>query len=146
VDRVRVVDDGEALRLVRGDGGEFDPAREALASEPLAADVGAAGTVRVVTFDDDAVGLRAEVSAAAVLVTSELAAPGWTVEVDGALRPVRVVNAGFRAVELSAGAHDVVFRYRPALGRIGLGIGAVALVVLLGCALPARSPTHDVAG
>jgi hypothetical protein len=146
VDRVRVVDDGEALRLVRGDGGEFDPAREALASEPLTADVGAAGTVRVVTFDDDAVGLRAEVSAAAVLVTSELAAPGWTVEVDGALRPVRVVNAGFRAVELSAGAHDVVFRYRPALGRIGLGIGAVALVVLLGCALPARSPTHDVAG
>jgi len=140
VGRVRVVDDREALRLVRGDDGEFDPTREALAREPLAADPGAAGPVRVVAFDDDGVVLRADASAPAVLVTSELAAPGWTVEVDGARRPVRVVNAGFRAVEVSAGAHEVVFRYRPALGRIGLGIGVVALLLLLACALPSRSP------
>jgi hypothetical protein len=140
VHRVRVVPDDEALRIVRGDAGVFDPAAEALAAEPV--DVTAtmaSGSVEVVAYDDDRIQLRAVVPASALLVTSELAYPGWTVAVDGRDARVRTVNAAFRAVALPAGTHDVVFRYRPRLGRAGLAIGAVGLLVILACALSPRN-------
>jgi hypothetical protein len=137
---VRLATDDEALALVRGEAGPFDPAQQAIVDGPV--DVAPAvgpEEVRVVAYDDDVIHLRARASAAALLVTSELAYPGWTVSVDGGEVRLRTVNAGFRAVEVPAGEHDVVFRYRPALGRAGLALGLVALVVLALCAQPRRS-------
>jgi hypothetical protein len=32
-----------------------------------------------------------------------------------------------------------VFAYRPLLGRVGLGLGGLGLVVVLGCALSSRA-------
>jgi hypothetical protein len=108
VHRVRTMPDDEALRVVRGEGGPFDPATEALASEPMT--VGASirpVPVRVVEYDEDEITLHASAPAAALLVTSELAYPGWTAQVDGTDARLRTVNAGFRAVEVPAGEHDV---------------------------------------
>src|SRR5262249_33560691 len=140
VHRVRVVGDDEALRLVRGDGAPFAPDEEALASEPLVAEASAEpGTVTVVGYDADAIALRAGSPAAGVLVTSELAYPGWTATVDGRDAAVRTVDFGFRAVEVPAGTHDVVFRYRPRRGRIGLALGGIgAIAILAGAVLRRR--------
>jgi hypothetical protein len=139
VHRVRTVPDDEALRIVRGEGGPFDPASEALAREPIAVAGGdAGGTVHVVGYDADEIRLRASAPGAALLVTSELAYPGWRGEVDGRDVRVHTVNAGFRAVELPAGEHDVVFRYRPTPGGLGLLVGGLAAAIVVACALPRR--------
>jgi hypothetical protein len=145
VDRVRVVPEAEALRIVRGEAGTFDPAEEALVSASIGV-APATGRVEVVTYDDDRLALRAETSAATLLVTSELAYPGWRVTIDDREAPVLSVNAGFRAVALPAGAHDVVFDYAPVRGRIGLALGAAGLLVILACTASARRRRDQAAG
>jgi hypothetical protein len=144
VHRVREVrDDAEALRIVRGESGRFDPAVEAIAGRPFAVSPATgAETVAVVTNDDDRLVLRARASAPSLLVTSELAYPGWTATVDGRAVIVRTVNAGFRAVELAAGEHEVVLRYRPRIGLIGLALGIVGVLFVVRCAVPRRRDAH----
>jgi hypothetical protein len=140
VHRVRTMPHEEALRVVRGEEGSFDPATEALASEAIAVDPAAAGagTVRVVEYAEDEIRLAAFAPAAALLVTSELASPGWVVQVDGRRAKLHAVNAGFRAVRLSTGEHNVVFRYRPGLGQGGLWFGALGIALVVACVLPRR--------
>jgi hypothetical protein len=135
VHRVRVAGDDEAVRLVRGESSGFDPGEVALMDGDVPGLTPPSGPeeVRVVTFDDDAVDLHVTAAGTAVLVTSELAAPGWRATIDGTVVPLRTANAGFRAVVVDAGSHAVAFRYRPPLGRIGLALGAVSLLALVGC-------------
>jgi uncharacterized membrane protein YfhO len=133
------VPDDDALALVRGERGQFDPAEEALAREPLAVSATTVDeSVQVVDADEDRLALRVSASAAALVVTSELAYPGWTAAVDDRDVAVRTVNAGFRAVEVPAGEHEVVFAYRPVFGRLGLALGALGLLMVLACALSPR--------
>ena len=139
VHRVRVVPDDEALAVVRGERGTFDPSEEAVASAPLAVGAPGNGDARVVERDDDRLALHVSTSAAALVVTSEVAYPGWTATIDGRDTPVRTVNAGFRAVEVPAGEHEVVLAYRPVLGRIGLALGGLGLLAVRGCALSPRA-------
>ena len=144
VHRWRVADPEQARALVRDDpGGAFDPATEALVGEalappPEAAAAPADATVRVRAFADDEIRLEAATSRHGLLVTSELAYPGWAVAVDGAARPLVVVNGGFRAVALAPGRHQVVFAYRPWRSRAGLAVSAACALLLLGLALPWR--------
>jgi len=125
----------EVLATVHGRTTPFDPSLEAL----VAAEIGpldAATTpeaVDVDRYDDDTVTIRVEASSRALLVTSELAYPGWQATIDGTPVPIHAVDGGLRAVVVRTGASAVVFRYRPLLGRIGLAIG-VASAALLACA------------
>ncbi|MDX1438238.1 MAG: YfhO family protein, partial [Anaerolineales bacterium] len=56
--------------------------------------------------------------------------PGWSAEVDG--EPVEILRANFlfRAVEISEGAHEVEFVYRPQSFQWGLVITAVTVLCL----------------
>jgi hypothetical protein len=85
----------------------------------------------VLLYSEDEIRLGIDAPAAALLVTSELAYPGWVATIDGRQAPIRRVNAGFRAIVVPTGRHDVVLRYRPALARIGLIVSAVSLCALL---------------
>jgi hypothetical protein len=143
VHRVRSVTDDEAVRMVRGEAGSFDPAEEALTRASIVTSPRTgAEEVAVVSRDDDELVLRVRASAAALLVTSELAYPGWAARVDDRVVPVRSVNAGFRAVEVTAGEHEVVLRYRPRSSRAGLGLGAVGMLIVVACAWPRRRGAH----
>jgi hypothetical protein len=65
------------------------------------------------------------------LVLTDVWFPGWTCSVDGHPTPVHRANFLFRAVELPAGAQNVVFTFAPASYRWGLVISeAVGGVVL----------------
>ncbi len=74
------------------------------------------------------------------LVLADIAFPGWNATVDG--QPVRVYRANylFRAVELPAGRHDVVFRFEPTSYRRGRIISLIAagLLVVFGLVLASR--------
>jgi hypothetical protein len=74
------------------------------------------------------------------LVLADIAYPGWTASVDGQWVPIYRANYLFRAVELPAGNHDVLFRFDPASYRLGriISMAALCLVVVLAGVLAAR--------
>jgi hypothetical protein len=86
--------------------------------------------------------------AAGYLVLADVWFPGWTCTVDG--EPARVYRANylFRAVELPAGAREVVFTFAPASYRWGKLISGAAvlgvLLLLLATFAPSLRPTMRV--
>jgi hypothetical protein len=64
------------------------------------------------------------------LVTSEIAYPGWEVAVDGSPASLQTHGGLLRAVQLSAGEHEVEFTFRPGSLRAGALITLLGLVVL----------------
>jgi hypothetical protein len=74
------------------------------------------------------------------LVLTDIAYPGWTASIDGQPVPIYRANYLFRAVELSAGNHDVLFRFDPASYRLGriISMTALCLVLVLAGVLAAR--------
>jgi len=91
-----------------------------------------AGEARIVRDDPGTTVLDARADRRALVVLSDLFAPGWTAEVDG--RPAEIVraNALVRGVWVDAGAHQVRFSYRTPGLAAGWAIalaGALALAV-----------------
>ncbi|MCC6548271.1 YfhO family protein [Candidatus Sumerlaeota bacterium] len=68
-----------------------------------------------------------------LLYVTDNLTPGWSASIDGAPTRILGANHAFRAVEVPAGGHTVVFRYRvPGLGvGIGLSVAGILLSVLL---------------
>ena len=64
-----------------------------------------------------------------LLVLADAFYPGWRAEVDGAPVPVWRANRIFRGVAVPAGAHRVVFVYRPLSFRIGVLLSLLSLAV-----------------
>lgn len=146
VNQVRVVDDEEALRLIRTGGAEFEPEREALSDEALPVIPSqpgpTSGSVSVVRFDADEVRLAVETGDTAVLATSERYDPGWAVEIDGLPAELRRINFGFRGVVVPPGTHDIRFLYRPLVTRIGFLVSGLSLLALLGCCVVAATESR----
>lgn len=72
-----------------------------------------------------------------VAVVTEGYDPGWSVTVDGLARPALCANRVMRGVVVEAGAHTVVWRFRPRGLEAGGALSALAWLVAL--ALWARS-------
>lgn len=100
-------------------------------SEPPQSGVAAAATSAEIKQDSpDRVAIHVELERPGWLVLLDNYYPGWVAEVDGAPASIYRADYSFRAVALPAGAHDVVFEYRPASLKIGC---AAAVVTVLGC-------------
>jgi hypothetical protein len=65
-----------------------------------------------------------------VLVLRQQAAPGWRVTVDGVPARPLVIDGIFRGVNLAAGRHEVVWRYRPPALIAGAAMTLVTLLAL----------------
>jgi hypothetical protein len=107
------------------------------------------GTVRVVRYEDDHVGLDVQAQHRCFLFLGDLYYPGWQALVDGRGQRIYRANYLFRAIELTPGHHTVEFVYRPASFQIGAGISLGAtltvavLLALMGIA-PARQYMREV--
>jgi hypothetical protein len=109
-------------------------------SEPAADTAEAANTAAAAAADDEVVEilytperLVYEIRAPqnCYLFTSELHYPGWTASLDGEQIPISVANFLFRAVQVPAGRHRVIFSYEPAGLWIGGAVTAATLLLLV---------------
>lgn len=119
-----------ALTLAAG----FDPRRAAVVEESAAlSEAGPPGPVRLLSRRPSRVELDALAPGQRVLVLFDGYEKGWTATVDGRPADVFRADAAFRGVRVPAGAHRVVFEYRPPGLREGIGLsvaGALGLILL----------------
>jgi hypothetical protein len=93
--------------------------------------------VQIVSYEPQRIVVQAKAPNGAYLWLSELTYPGWQAFVDGSRREMLVSDGILRAVELSAGEHQVEFRFRP--GVVATGLAGTASAVLLGAIVVALS-------
>jgi|GEM_PF-3971087 len=110
----------------------FDPRAEALVTAGATREVGGGAaqsndSVVIASYAPERIELSVSLAAAGVLVMSENALPGWRVMIDGQSAEWMEVNGCFRAVELPAGAHEVVWEYRTPGLRAGAAISTASL-------------------
>jgi hypothetical protein len=141
VRRVRAVADfAQARAAILAEA--FSPAEEAVVVGPPG--VGASGEgaapagadrVEIVEHAPHRVRLSAACAARCLAVLTDLHYPGWSARVDGEEAPILATNAIFRGVWLEPGAHEIVYRFRPASFFAGLALLAVTLAALGAAAL-----------
>jgi hypothetical protein len=71
------------------------------------------GAARITAWRPDRVEIAVDARSATILTLHDLWYPGWEVEIDGVSRPLLRADVLFRAVEVPAGSHRVVFEFRP---------------------------------
>jgi hypothetical protein len=126
VNNARVVDDEQqALEILRDPA--FDPAQTVILDkgQELAASSGTS-QVELIAYEPEEVRLRARLDKPGYLVLTDAYYPGWVAEVDGRTAPISRADTYFRAVSLSAGDHQVTFRFEPTSVRLGLAFGLTA--------------------
>ncbi len=86
------------------------------------------GQARITSWRPGRIEIAVTAAAPGVLVLHDTYYPGWYAEIDGIEVPILKADTLFRAVEVEAGAHRVVFRYRPLRlsNLIGALVGAVS--------------------
>jgi hypothetical protein len=87
------------------------------------------------SYSDDEVRLRARCNGNGYLVLTDLFHPGWHATVDGHPATVVPANIAFRAVPLTPGEHEVVFRFTVPGGRFGAVVSAISWLGVLGFAV-----------
>ncbi len=99
---------------------------------------GAAGTATVAEYGANRVALTANLTAPGRVVLKDLLYPGWAVTVDDQPATVEVDAKMFRAVDVPAGEHRIVWSYRPRSFYTGAAISLVTLLVVAAGGLWAR--------
>lgn len=136
VNKARAVADPEA-RLAALLDSDFDPRAEVIldAAPPLGQGLDGATTTQpapqVLRQGPDRVIIQVNMSQAGFLVLTDTYYPGWWATVDGEPAKILLANHAFRAVELPADVHTVVFRYAPLSFRLGAAIALDAALLLL---------------
>ncbi len=90
-----------------------------------------AGEAVIATYEPEQVVIEVVLERAGHLLLTDAHYPGWQVSVDGEPATICRADLLFRAVPLDAGAHRVVFTFRPALQRAGVLITLAGLAVLV---------------
>ncbi len=88
--------------------------------------------VSVTSYAPERIVIGVQSPADGVLVLSEMDYPGWHAEIDGERAPIWRADAGLRAVAVEAGAHEVVFTFRPATLAIGATISLLSVTAITG--------------
>jgi uncharacterized membrane protein YfhO len=115
---------------------EFDPSKEVLVEEaPVGlgppVELPTEGLVTVRSRTANEIVLETECEHEAVLVLCESYYPGWRAEVDGKEAQLLTADYVFRAVPLSGGRHEVVFRLRPVSFFLGAVISCMGIAAWL---------------
>ncbi len=134
----RALDEEATLKVIRTgllpDGSAWEPQRTALVeSEPGEAQASSSqgGSAEVVRYEPNRVDVQTKAGGPSVLVLGENHYPGWRAYLDGRSVGVLRVNYNQRGVMVPAGAHEVLFVYRPKSAMIGAVVSLLAALGLL---------------
>ncbi len=144
-----VPDHAAALAAIRAS--DFDPMQTVVLERAVGRDDSRIAPtqnadVKIIGYGTNEILLQTNASSAGILVLSEVYYPGWRAWVTDPTpgpsperrgeREVEVLRANylFRAIELPAGAHRVRFLYDPASFKLGAGLFALTLLMLIGWA------------
>ena len=84
--------------------------------------------------------LKVDLPTAATVVLTDLAYPGWRVEVDGRAALDEVHRGMYRSVQAGPGQHAIVWKYRPMSLWWGVLVSAISLITVALVGL--RGRTH----
>ncbi|MBI5035414.1 MAG: YfhO family protein [Chloroflexi bacterium] len=87
-------------------------------------------SVRITSYQPERITLSVQAQSDAYVLLTDTWYPGWVARVDGVETPIQRGDYIFRAVRVSAGAHQIEFEYRPTTLYIGAVISLVVLVFL----------------
>jgi hypothetical protein len=90
---------------------------------------------RVEYYDPLRVEVKATLTKPGTVVLREQFYPGWRLEVDGKDEPILQIDNVIRGAAVSGGEHHLVYRYEPALFRVGAAISILSWLGLLVCGL-----------
>jgi len=93
------------------------------------------GVARIMSDMPERVAVHVEAEQAGYLLLLDTYYPGWTVKLDGQAVPLLQANSAFRAVQVPAGEHEIIFAYRPVSLLAGAAISGTGLLVLAGLGL-----------
>jgi hypothetical protein len=94
------------------------------------------GTARVVEYGKSAIKVRTRTDGDAWIIMREHFDPNWKASIDGENAPVYRLNLLHFGVPVSAGAHEIVFAYRPPRNRLAV-VSLAWITALLAVALSA---------
>jgi hypothetical protein len=117
---------GDATPLMTAVGPPGESLSTGFAGRP-----GPAGVAQITSERPDRVEIDVQARRPAILVLTDVAAPGWTAEVDGRSVTVRTVDVAFRGIPIDVRARHVVFRYEPAFTTVGFGLAAISVAPAL---------------
>lgn len=152
--RVESLAENDQLRLIRGEvsGRSFDPREVALLTPDDVArldirigespETSKPGEVAILHREMGRMVLEAETTHAAMLVLSEVLAPGWHASVDGSEAEIRRVDHVLRGIALQPGKHRIEVWYGPGSLKVGATISIVAGLGLLGLCMWSRHVTQ----
>jgi hypothetical protein len=119
--------------LKRISSAEFDPAKSVVITEqipPPSATTATnenAGTIEFASYDPNHIVLKANASAASILLLNDRYDPNWKVTVDG--KPATLLHANYimRGVQLAPGAHTIDYRFAPPVNLFYVSLSAIIL-------------------
>jgi uncharacterized membrane protein YfhO len=94
--------------------------------------------VRIVDYKPERVTLSVRASTPGYVLLADSWYPGWVARVDGADAPIHRADYVFRAVQVSAGTHQIEFEYRPTSFYLGAAVSALALLVVVSILMSSR--------
>jgi hypothetical protein len=126
---VEVDDMGEAMGAMSEPG--FDPWLVATVQDGPILDGVGQGSIELLAYGPNRVAMAVHSSAPALLILSDVLYPGWEATLDN--DPARMCTADgvFRGVPIEAGDHLLEMNYRPGSLRLGLGLAAAAVVMIV---------------
>lgn len=89
------------------------------------------GGATIVDAGPDRITIRADSDRPAMLVLRDVAAPGWTVSVNGEATEVLTVDHAFRGVVVPLGESEVTFTYAPRALKLGALLMVVGVLAIL---------------
>ncbi len=117
--RIRVADldatlkGGALIHPPEQDQVSIDVETSPAAGMKLGALVNAVSTAKIALWRPGRIEIDVDAATAGVLVLHDTYYPGWIAEVDGREMPIMRAEVLFRAVEVPAGRHRIVFRFAP---------------------------------
>jgi hypothetical protein len=92
----------------------------------------APGRVKLIREKPNEIELELEAAGRAFFIAANTAHKYWTATLDGEPAPIRTTNIAYQGVEIPAGRHTLVLRYRNPVVAVSVWISAIAVLMALG--------------